>query len=122
MQILSSYITLQQMRFHAHHGVSEQEQKVGNTFVADLKIKTSIDRALLSDALEDTLSYADVYTVVKAEMEIPSHLLEHLCGRITSRLFQTFPQMEAIQIKLTKQNPPIGADISGAAVEMECIR
>ena len=55
-------------------------------------------------------------------MEIPSKLLEHVCGRIATRLFQEFPGIEEIEIKLSKRNPPMGADIDSAGVEMHCTR
>jgi dihydroneopterin aldolase len=122
MRILTGHIALHGMRFYAHHGVSEQERKVGNTFVVDLKIKTALDRAIFSDELAETLSYADIYAVVKAEMATPSRLLEHLCGGIVERLFKTFPPIEALEIKVMKQHPPIGADIAGASIELSCTR
>ena len=62
--------------------------------------------------------YADVHTAVKAEMDIPSKLLEHVCGRIINRLFRDFPQIEEITLKLAKRNPPMGADIEAAGVEI----
>ena len=47
-----------------------------------------------TDDVADTVNYADVYEAVKAEMAIPSRLLEHVCGRIMDRLFRDFPQIE----------------------------
>jgi len=59
---------------------------------------------------------------VKAEMAIPSRLLEHVCGRITDRLFRNFPQIEEITLKLAKRNPPMGADIETAGIEVRLNR
>ena len=64
----------------------------------------------------------DVYENVKAEMEIPSKLLEHVCGRIVKRLFRTFPTVKAIELKLAKRNPPMEADLDAAGVEVQCER
>jgi dihydroneopterin aldolase len=55
-------------------------------------------------------------------MDIPSKLLEHACGRIVKRLFRDFPKIREIEIKLSKRNPPMGADIDSAGVEMHCTR
>ena len=79
--------------------------------------KFDIRRAAETDDVADTVSYADVHTAVKAEMDIPSKLLEHVCGRIINRLFHDFPQIEEITLKLAKRNPPMGADIEAAGVE-----
>lgn len=51
-------------------------------------------------------------------MIIPSKLLEHVCERIISRLFSEFSQIEEIELKLAKRNPPMGADIENAGIEI----
>ncbi len=112
------YIVLDQVKFHAYHGVGEQERIVGNEFTIDLKVRTGFSRAFLTDEVEDTVSYADVYQVLKEEMATPSRLLEHLCGRILRRLFKEFPAVSEITIRLTKRNPPMGADLCSAGVEI----
>lgn len=91
---MTSYIFLDTLRFFAHHGVGEQETVVGNEFTVSLRLQVDIRRAAETDDVADTVSYADVHTAVKAEMDIPSKLLEHVCGRIINRLFHDFPQIE----------------------------
>lgn len=118
----TSYIFLKDLRFYAYHGVAPQETAIGNEFTVSLRLKTDIFRAAETDDVEDTVSYADVYEAVKAEMEISSRLLEHVCGRIVKRLFRDFPAIEEIEIALSKRNPPMGADIASAGVEMLCAR
>jgi dihydroneopterin aldolase len=59
---------------------------------------------------------------LKEEMDIPSKLLEHVCGRIIKHLFRDFPAIEEVELKLTKQNPPMGADIHACGVEVCCKR
>lgn len=122
MNINRCYIFLENVRFFAHHGVARQEAVVGNEFCIHLRLKTNFVHAAVTDELDDTISYADVHAVLKQEMEIPSKLLEHACGRIVNRLFREFPAIEEIEIKLSKRNPPMGADIDSAGVEMHCTR
>ena len=100
---MTSYIFLDTLRFFAHHGVGEQETVVGNEFTVSLRLQVDIRRAAETDDVADTVSYADVHTAVKAEMDIPSKLLEHVCGRIINRLFHDFPQIEEITLKLAKR-------------------
>lgn len=119
---MNSYIFLDNVRFFAYHGVGEQEREVGNEFIISLRLKVDITLAAETDNVAHTVSYADVYESVKAEMEIPSALLEHVCGRIVKRLFRTFPAIEDIELKLSKRNPPMGADVDAAGVEMHCER
>lgn len=119
---MSSYILLNNLRYYAHHGVGEQETLVGNEFTVSLRLKVDIERAMQTDAVADTVSYADVYESVKQEMSVPSKLLEHVSGRIMDRLFNDFPQIEEIEMKLMKRNPPMGADIEAAGIELSSTR
>ncbi|MFT4168343.1 MAG: dihydroneopterin aldolase [Dysgonomonas sp.] len=113
---METYILLENVRLYAYHGVGEQERIVGNHYVINLKIKINVMDAVRSDSLEDTISYADVFEIVKKEMAIPSKLLEHVAGRIISALRKTYPAIENIELKLSKNNPPMGADMDYASV------
>ena len=122
MNIVSSYIVLDNLVFHAYHGVAPQEQVVGNEFYINLRLKVNFGQAATTDELDNTVSYADVFEAVKDEMNIPSKLLEHITNRIVERLLNDFPLIEEVEIKLTKRNPPMGADIDAAGIEMHCCR
>ncbi len=116
------YIRLEGMKFYAFHGVLPQENLVGANFHVDLKLKTDFTQAAETDELEDTVSYADIHTAVKEEMSIPSKLLEHACQRIARRLFHEFPTIETIDIRLSKENPPMGACAESIGVEAHYVR
>jgi len=113
---MKSSIRLNKMKFYAFHGVMEQEQKVGNTFIVDLKLDVDLSKASETDDLSDTINYAEIYSIIKAEMEIPSKLLEHVAGRILQRIKTGFPIIEKIKICLAKERPPMGGEIESAAV------
>lgn len=119
---MTSYILLENIRFFAYHGVAPQETTVGNEFVVSLRLKTDIARAMKSDDVADTVNYAEIHQAIKEEMDIPSKLLEHVAGRIVRRLFNDFPTIESIDLKLSKRNPPMGADIETAGVEVHIER
>lgn len=119
---MTSYILLENIRFFAYHGVAPQETTVGNEFVVSLRLKTDIARAMESDNVADTVNYAEINQAVKEEMDIPSKLLEHVAGRIIRRLFNDFTTIERIDLKLSKRNPPMGADIETAGVEVHIER
>lgn len=122
MKTISSYITLHEMHCYAYHGVAPQETKVGNDYVIYLRIKTDLSQAGASDEVEETINYAHLVDAIKQEMAIPSKLLEHVSRRLISALFEQFPTIEAIDLKLQKRNPPMGADIESAGIEWYCER
>jgi len=114
---MESIILLENMVFHAKHGVFAQENIVGNTFIVNLKIKTSsLSEAFINDDIEDTLNYADVYDIVKEEMAIPSKLLEHVGYRIIKRLKGFSEKVTWVELKISKQNPPVDGQVEYASV------
>ena len=121
MRITTSYISLRNIRFHAFHGVIPQERRVGGDFLVNLRVGYPLEQAMQSDEVGDTLNYADLYAIVKAEMAVPSKLVEHVAGRIISAIEKQWPKVTSIDLELTKQNPPMGADCDGAGVEIHLI-
>lgn len=109
-------IELKDIKLYAYHGVLAQERKVGNFFLLNIELTVPLEKAMESDDLDDTINYAAVYDVVKAEMNIPSNLLEHVAGRILKALKITFPQLIGVCLKLSKLNPPIEGEVFSASV------
>ena len=118
MKLMSSKIYLRNVRFHAFHGVLPQEGIVGNDYLVNLVLDCDFSSAMQTDELQGTLNYAEVYQKVREEMVVPSKLLEHVAGRIAHRLFSDFPEIQKLQLSITKVNPPMGADSDGAGVEV----
>ena len=118
MKITQSSIRLHDMRFYAYHGVMEQERRVGGEYLVSLQVEADLSRAVNSDSVADTVNYAQLYEVVRCEMAEPSQLLEHVAGRIGQRVLDHFQQVTALTVRVTKCNPPMGADCKGASVEM----
>lgn len=118
MKLMSSKIYLRNVRFHAFHGVLPQEGIIGNDYLVNLVLDYDFSSAMKTDDLQGTLNYAEVYQKVREEMAVPSKLLEHVAGRIAHRLFSDFPEIQKLQLSITKVNPPMGADSDGAGVEV----
>ena len=118
MKLMSSKIYLRNVRFHAFHGVLPQEGIVGNDYLVNLVLYYDFSSAMKTDDLQGTLNYAEVYQKVREEIAVPSKLLEHVAGRIAHRLFSDFPEIQKLQLSITKVNPPMGADSDGAGVEV----
>ncbi|MDO4692389.1 MAG: dihydroneopterin aldolase [Porphyromonadaceae bacterium] len=119
---MKTWIELEAMKFYAYHGVFEQERQVGNHFVVSLRVCVDIARSLQSDELDDTISYADLYALVEAEMRQPSRLLEHVAGRIQRRLFAYSERIQSICLRVMKLNPPFSGDVHSASVVLELDR
>ena len=116
--LTDSSVIIRKARFHAYHGVAEQERVVGNDYEVSVQVDCDITRAIETDNLDGTVNYADVYQLVAEEMQTPSRLLEHVAGRICQRLFETFPTIWWVTLEIIKKNPPMGADCDGAGVRI----
>ncbi|MCL2028024.1 MAG: dihydroneopterin aldolase [Bacteroidales bacterium] len=106
------------MKFFAHHGCFETERVVGTSFNVNLAFDVDTGKAEVSDDISDTVSYSDVYQVVKTEMQMPSNLLEHVAHRIANAVLQTFPQTSNVELEIQKLNPPLGGEIGYAGVKI----
>ena len=106
------------MEFHGFHGCLEHEQKLGNTFIVTVGMELDTSLAGATDELVHTLNYQLVYDVVKTQMEIPSKLIEHVGQRILEALFNEFPQLTGLELKLSKMNPPLGGKVDRVTIEL----
>ena len=122
MKVESSYVFLRNVRFHAFHGVLPQERQVGGDFLLNLRVEYPLDAAMESDGVGDTLNYATLFELAKREMDVPSQLLEHVADRIVKTIMANFPAVTSVELELTKQNPPMGADCDGAGIFLKVKR
>ncbi|WP_298062632.1 dihydroneopterin aldolase [uncultured Rikenella sp.] len=109
-------IELENMEFYAFHGHYEEEQRVGNRFRVDLSFEVDGAEAAQTDELGDTVSYLDVYECVREQMEVKSHLLEHVARRIVDALHERFPAISALRLKVSKMAPPLGGQVEKVSV------
>ncbi|NCB09336.1 MAG: dihydroneopterin aldolase [Bacteroidia bacterium] len=111
-------IEIEGIHFYAFHGHFETERIVGNEFRVDVSLETNCTPASLSDDLNDALNYQEVYNLIRDEMQIPSHLLEHVAGRILDSLFARFSILQKATVKVSKLNPPMGGQIDKVSVTL----
>jgi dihydroneopterin aldolase len=107
------------MLFFAHHGCFEAERVVGTRFCVNLSFDVDTVKAEYSDDIADTVSYLDVYQIVKAEMQIPSNLLEHVARRIIDAIAREFPAISNVVVEIQKLNPPLGGEVGAATVKLK---
>lgn len=122
LHITHSTIFVNDIQLHAYHGVMPQEQLTGNDYLVSVSAQYPIDKAITTDDVQHTLNYAMVYNIVKEEMGISSKLVEHVAGRIAQHLMKQFDSISAVRVRITKLNPPMGAQCAGAGVDIEMTR
>lgn len=121
MKTRAGHIFINDLRLYAFHGVLPQERIVGGNYSVDIDVTLDLSQAMASDRVEDTVNYATLLDIVKQEMDIPSALLEHVAGRMAEQICCRFTQIEEVMVRITKINPPMGAETKGAGVTIYLI-
>ena len=111
-------IVLEGIEFYAFHGYYAQENKIGNRFVVDVEMEAEVEAASQADMLSKTVNYEKVYALVEMEMKNPSKLLETVAFNIKNRIVEAFPQLQAVVVRISKYNPPLGGKILRVYVEL----
>jgi 7,8-dihydroneopterin aldolase/epimerase/oxygenase len=112
-------IQIENMEFYSFHGHFKEERIVGNKFLVNLSIETDMKAPAESDNLRDAVNYQRVYEIVKQQMEMKSHLLEHIAGRILDAIYSELNGITKATVKVSKMNPPMGGKIGSVSVIME---
>ena len=72
-------IYLNELEFYGYHGVLEEEKRLGQRFRINVVLEMNLRKAGETDDLNETISYAEVYTVCKEIAEGKSYdLIEAL--------------------------------------------
>jgi dihydroneopterin aldolase len=113
-------ILLEGMRFYGFHGVNEQERDLGQRFIVDVALAVDLRRPGESDDLTDTVSYSDVYKLVRRIVEgEPRHLIEAVAERIAAAILSDFPAVVRATVTVRKPEAPLrGAILDAAGVRL----
>ncbi len=107
------------MMFYGYHGVLKEETKLGQRFNVDLSLSLDLSKSGKSDDLNDTVNYAQVYTLCRRVVEgAPKKLLEALAEDLCENLLREFPLVHECTIKLIKPDPPIPGYYQSVSVIM----
>jgi 7,8-dihydroneopterin aldolase/epimerase/oxygenase len=112
-------VALEGLEFHAFHGVYPHERESGNWFEVDIVVDTDFSQAAAEDDLNGTVNYETLFRIIQEEMNIPSKLLETVVAKIADGVLSTWPTaVSAVEVKLSKLNPPIGGKCKRSSVTM----
>ncbi|GAV63884.1 FolB domain-containing protein [Cephalotus follicularis] len=112
-------LILRGLKFHGYHGVKSEERKLGQKFLIDIDAWMDLQMAGKSDCLSDTISYTDIYRIVKEVLEgPPQNLLESVAQLIASTTLTKFPPISAIRVKVGKPHVAVQGPVDYLGVEI----
>lgn len=106
------------MEFRAPHGCYELERRVGGNFTVDVAFDADADLAAAADDVSLTVNYVDIYETVRAQMALPSNIIENVALRIVDALRARFPQITRVEVTVSKLAPPIGGKSARVSVTL----
>ncbi len=109
--------------FYAHHGVHQEEHKIGGRYEVDVALYFDFLEAARTDSLEGTVDYAEVYRVIESMVVGRRYyLIERLAFELARGLLEKFPRLEAVEVTVRKHNPPVGGTCDRAEAVYRCER
>jgi len=99
-------IELKGLQFYSFHGLYAEEKKVGGEFVVDVLAKLDSSHHEVS-SIKETVNYAEVFEIIKKEMDQPRELLETLTQSIAKKIHDKFSSIIEIEVRVIKKVPPI---------------
>ena len=106
-----------------YHGLFDQERKDGQDFFVDLTLAVDLGVASQSDAIEDTVNYAEITDLVVEEITTnPVNLIEKLAARIAERVLNQHPKVFSVVVTVHKPQAPVAAQLKDIAVVVTRIR
>ena len=103
------WLSIKDIEFIGHCGITEEERRVGQRISADLQITLDLSEAAASDRLEDTVDYVSLCDkVVSIGRGESYHLLETLAERVAREILHGFKVSE-VTVRLRKCPAPVEA-------------
>ena len=110
-------ISVEGMEFHSYIGCFDEEKLIGTRFLVDVSLTVDASLAKESDNLHDTVNYQSVYLEINNIMKLKMNLLEHAVYLIQNRLMDKYPEIQSLNCKIRKMNPPLGGQIGSVSFE-----
>ncbi len=114
---MSDQIVLTGIHGFGYHGLFEQERKDGQDFFVDLTLEVDLRAASTSDAISDTVNYAEITDLVVEEITTnPVNLIEKLARRIADRVLTQHVKVNSVTVTVHKPQAPVAAQLKDIAV------
>ena len=117
---MADEIRIRGLEVYAHHGVYEEEARLGQRFIVDMSLRLDTRRAGLGDELESSVDYGEVCHFVTACLqEKRFKLIEAAAEYCAAAVLERWGQLEGLALELHKPSAPIGLPFADVSVRIE---
>lgn len=111
------------MRFFGRHGLFEAEAVLGQRFEVDLEVLLDLVPAGMSDRMEDSVHYGELYETVRHIVEDQRmNLIEALAHKISQAVLKQDARIKEVVITVRKPGAPIPGILDCAEVTVRRTR
>lgn len=105
--------------FYGYHGVLKEESVLGQKFFIDIELNVDTKKAGITDNMNESVSYADVYVVVKEIVEKKRfNLIEAVAENIAKEVLENFDLVKGIMVRVKKPEAPVSGIYDYFGVEI----
>jgi len=111
-------ISLKEMKLFGHTGCLPEEKRDGQYFYVSIDMFFPALKGAVTDQLQDTVNYAEVYDMAQSLVEQSNcNLIEHLAYEIGRRVISEYDEISKVSVLVKKP----GAPIDGVFEDMEAM-
>lgn len=112
-------IILKNLGFYGYHGVLAEEKVLGQKFFIDMELFLDTREAGISDDMSKSVSYAEVYYLIKDIVENQKfNLIEALGENLASSVLNKFSRVKSVMVRVIKPEAPVMGIYDYFAVEI----
>lgn len=112
-------ILLNNLGFYGYHGVLKEEGVLGQKFFIDMELFLDTKEAGNTDNMNKSVSYAEVYEVVKNIAENKRfNLIESLAENISNEVLGRFDLIKEVMVRVKKPEAPVNGIYDYFGVEI----
>ncbi|MBE7185352.1 MAG: dihydroneopterin aldolase [Methylobacterium mesophilicum] len=112
-------IRLKNCAFFACHGVLVEEASLGQRFFIDVELHVDAPEALVSDKVEKTVHYGEVFKLIESiATERRFNLIEAMAYEAGREILSRFPATRTVTVTVRKPSVPIVGILDHAEVSV----
>ncbi|MXV36901.1 MULTISPECIES: 2-amino-4-hydroxy-6-hydroxymethyldihydropteridine diphosphokinase [unclassified Saccharibacter] len=101
-------VNVRDLCFFGHHGVMEEEKRLGQRFFVSLEIAADLRAAIEGDAYEQAVCYAKLSEIASEIVTGPPlNLIETVAGRIAQRILERCALVQEVTVEVRKPSAPV---------------
>ena len=98
-------IHLNNLIFHAYHGIYKEEKIIGNDFEVNIEVTFNAKQEIID--IDQTVNYVAIHGIIKKVMDTPTQLLETVVQQIVAQIKLFDSKITSVMVSIKKLNPAI---------------